>query len=111
MIARGRSQSSATADVAHRPVLLPEVIEALALRNGGIYVDGTFGAGGYSRAMLDAASCSVFGIDRDPTAIASGQKLVRDRPTGKAEGAGDQVGHRPDPSLLSGCGLHCRPIP
>jgi 16S rRNA (cytosine1402-N4)-methyltransferase len=78
VIARGRSQSSATADVAHRPVLLPEVIEALALRSGGIYVDGTFGAGGYSRAMLDAAACSVFGIDRDPTAIASGQRLVRE---------------------------------
>jgi 16S rRNA (cytosine1402-N4)-methyltransferase len=72
-----RSPASQTTDVAHRPVLLSEVIDALKPRDGGIYVDGTFGAGGYSRAMLDAASCSVFGIDRDPTAIASGQTMVR----------------------------------
>jgi 16S rRNA (cytosine1402-N4)-methyltransferase len=73
-----RSPASQTTDVAHRPVLLSEVIDALSLRDGGIYVDGTFGAGGYSRAMLDAAACSVYGIDRDPTAIASGQKLVQE---------------------------------
>jgi 16S rRNA (cytosine1402-N4)-methyltransferase len=73
-----RSPASQTTDVAHRPVLLSEVIDALKPRDGGIYVDGTFGAGGYSRAMLDAASCSVYGIDRDPTAIASGQKLVQE---------------------------------
>ena len=60
----------------HVPVLLAEVIEALALRDGGNYVDGTFGGGGYTRAMLDAAKCRVLGIDRDPDAIARGGKLA-----------------------------------
>ena len=50
----------------HRPVLLAEVLRLLAPRDGGIYVDGTFGAGGYSRAILESADCRVWGIDRDP---------------------------------------------
>ncbi len=78
MSAADRSPHHQTTDVAHRPVLLSEVVAALSPRAGGIYVDGTFGAGGYSRAMLDAAACSVYGIDRDPTAIESGQSLVRE---------------------------------
>jgi 16S rRNA (cytosine1402-N4)-methyltransferase len=61
----------------HTPVLLNEVVAALAPRAGGIYVDGTFGAGGYSAALLDAAPCTVFGIDRDPDAIAGGEALKR----------------------------------
>jgi 16S rRNA (cytosine1402-N4)-methyltransferase len=61
----------------HRPVLLAEVLRLLAPRDGGIYVDGTFGAGGYSRAILEAADCRVFGIDRDPRAIADGVSLAR----------------------------------
>ena len=60
----------------HRPVMLREVLEVLNPRDGGIYVDGTFGAGGYSRALLDAANCSVWGVDRDPDAIAAGAPLV-----------------------------------
>jgi 16S rRNA (cytosine1402-N4)-methyltransferase len=60
----------------HRPVLLAEVIEALSPRDGAIYVDGTFGAGGYSRAILDAAQCTVFAIDRDPHAVRDAQPLV-----------------------------------
>ena len=60
----------------HRPVLLKEVLEALAPRDGAIYVDGTFGAGGYSRAILDAADCTVWGIDRDKAAVAHGLKLA-----------------------------------
>ena len=53
----------------HQPVLLSEVVAALMPRDGAIYVDGTFGAGGYSRALLEAANCTVFAIDRDPGAV------------------------------------------
>ncbi len=60
----------------HRPVLLDEVLTALAPRDGGVYVDGTFGAGGYARAILDAADCAVWGIDRDPDAVALGAALA-----------------------------------
>jgi 16S rRNA (cytosine1402-N4)-methyltransferase len=60
----------------HAPVLLAEVLDALQPRDGGRYVDGTFGGGGYTRAILDAADCKVVAIDRDPDAIARGQKLA-----------------------------------
>jgi 16S rRNA (cytosine1402-N4)-methyltransferase len=60
----------------HIPVLLNEVVAALAPRDGGIYVDGTFGAGGYSTALLEAAKCEVWAIDRDPDALARGAALV-----------------------------------
>lgn len=63
----------------HIPVLLAEVIEALAPHDGGVYVDGTFGAGGYSMAVLDAARCTAWGIDRDPGAVARGQALAARR--------------------------------
>lgn len=56
----------------HVPVLLNEVLAALAPANGERYVDGTFGAGGYSSAILAAADTRVLGIDRDPSAIAAG---------------------------------------
>lgn len=56
----------------HIPVLARRVIEHLAPRDGGVYVDGTFGAGGHSRLILDAADCRVIGIDRDQSAIAAG---------------------------------------
>ena len=61
----------------HLPVLRAEMLAAIAPREGGIYVDGTFGAGGYSKALLDAAACKVYGIDRDPDAIAGGEGLQR----------------------------------
>jgi 16S rRNA (cytosine1402-N4)-methyltransferase len=54
-----------------------EVVEALRPRDGGRYLDGTFGAGGYTTAMLDRARCEVIAIDRDPDAIAAGQELAR----------------------------------
>ena len=57
----------------HVPVLCREVVAALQPQDGGVYVDGTFGAGGYSRALLEAAACRVYGIDRDPSAIAAGR--------------------------------------
>ena len=62
---------------AHAPVLLAETIDALAPHDDGIYVDGTFGRGGYTRALLDRARCRVFAIDRDPEAVASGTALAR----------------------------------
>ena len=60
----------------HIPVLLNEVVDALAPRAGGRYLDGTFGAGGYTTAMLDRADCRVIAIDRDPDAIAAGRALA-----------------------------------
>lgn len=59
----------------HIPVLLDEVISALKPRAGEVYVDGTFGAGGYARAVLNAADCSIIGVDRDPDAIARSVKF------------------------------------
>jgi len=59
---------------AHVPVLIDEVIAALAPQEGERHVDGTFGAGGYSRALL-AAGAHVIGIDRDPDAVATGRAL------------------------------------
>jgi 16S rRNA (cytosine1402-N4)-methyltransferase len=52
--------------MSHVPVLLDEVVHALEPRDGALYIDGTFGAGGYSRAILSAADCRLIGIDRDP---------------------------------------------
>jgi 16S rRNA (cytosine1402-N4)-methyltransferase len=60
----------------HVPVMLNEVLDMLSPRDGGSYIDGTFGGGGYTRAILEAADCKVLGIDRDPAAIARGQALV-----------------------------------
>jgi len=60
----------------HIPVLAREVVDALRPRDGGCYVDGTFGAGGYSSAVLDRAQCQVIALDRDPDAIATGQALA-----------------------------------
>ena len=60
----------------HIPVLGREVLTWLRPRDGGIYVDATFGAGGYSRAILETAQTRVIGIDRDRTAIAGGFELV-----------------------------------
>jgi 16S rRNA (cytosine1402-N4)-methyltransferase len=61
----------------HIPVLARRVVELLAVRDGGIYVDATFGAGGYTREILDTANCKVIGIDRDQRAIALGADLVQ----------------------------------
>ncbi|MCC0017071.1 MAG: 16S rRNA (cytosine(1402)-N(4))-methyltransferase RsmH [Rhodobiaceae bacterium] len=60
----------------HVPVLLDEVIGVLAPRDGEVFIDGTFGAGGYSKAILAAPDTHVIGIDRDPDAIAAAAPLV-----------------------------------
>jgi len=64
----------------HVPVMIDRVLAILAPRDGAILVDGTFGAGGYSRAFLDAARCRVWAIDRDPEAVRRGATLARDYP-------------------------------
>ena len=61
--------------VRHIPVLLPEVLAALAAQPGKVILDGTFGAGGYTSAIL-ATGADVVALDRDPNAIAAGQALV-----------------------------------
>jgi len=60
----------------HTPVLLREVVTALAPTDGGTYLDATFGNGGYTTAILEAAACAVIAIDRDPDAIARGAGLA-----------------------------------
>jgi 16S rRNA (cytosine1402-N4)-methyltransferase len=59
----------------HIPVLLDEVMAALGVQPGETHVDGTFGAGGYTRAILAAGAAKVFAFDRDPDAIAAGRAL------------------------------------
>jgi 16S rRNA (cytosine1402-N4)-methyltransferase len=62
--------------VTHRPVLIDQALDALKLRDGAIYVDATFGGGGYSRAILESARCRVLAFDRDPDAVARGRELA-----------------------------------
>jgi 16S rRNA (cytosine1402-N4)-methyltransferase len=66
----------------HIPVLGRQAVGMLQPRAGGIYVDATFGAGGYSRTILDTAGTRVIGIDRDRSAVAAGFDLV-DRSDGR----------------------------
>ncbi len=65
-----------TTGARHIPVLAPQAIEFLQVRDGGVYIDGTFGAGGYARAILNVAKTRVIGIDCDHTAIVGGAALV-----------------------------------
>src|SRR5215469_4482322 len=60
----------------HIPVLVRPVIAHLNIHDGGLYIDGTFGAGGYTRAILAAADCRVLALDRDQSAVALGADLV-----------------------------------
>ena len=74
---RGTDSGSAAGGLArHVPVLIEEAFRFLAPAAGGTFVDGTFGAGGYTRAILDAGA-SVIAIDRDPSAIAAAGELKR----------------------------------
>lgn len=61
--------------MSHIPVLLKEMVGALNPKDGGVYLDGTFGGGGYAEAILDRADCRVIGLDRDPDAILRGRAL------------------------------------
>lgn len=63
-------------DAPHIPVMLNEVLDSLSLQDGGVYVDGTFGAGGYTRAILDFCDCRVIAIDRDQAAIDAAQDWI-----------------------------------
>jgi len=62
---------------AHVPVLCVEAVEALCPRADAVYIDGTFGGGGYTKALLEAASCTVVAIDRDPAAITRAAPLQK----------------------------------
>ncbi|MDT7950588.1 MAG: 16S rRNA (cytosine(1402)-N(4))-methyltransferase RsmH [Acetobacteraceae bacterium] len=64
----------------HAPVMLQEVLAHLAPRAGEIVLDGTFGGGGYTDAILGAADCTVWAIDRDPAAIERGAALAKRYP-------------------------------
>ncbi len=64
----------------HIPVMLTEMLATLRPRDGAVYLDGTFGGGGYTRAMLERAQCHVWAIDRDETAIARGAALAAQYP-------------------------------
>jgi 16S rRNA (cytosine1402-N4)-methyltransferase len=65
-----------SAAAAHQPVLLDEVAEGLAVQPGETHVDGTFGAGGYTKKILDQGAARVFAFDRDPDAIRTGEALA-----------------------------------
>jgi 16S rRNA (cytosine1402-N4)-methyltransferase len=73
--ARGAEIAAAGGPARHIPVLRAEALDALRVRAGGVYLDGTFGAGGYSRALIERGA-RVVALDRDPTAVAAGQDLV-----------------------------------
>ena len=66
----------ATSASAHIPVLAEEVVHALAVAPGETHVDGTFGAGGYAKAILDKGAARVIAFDRDPDAIQAGESLA-----------------------------------
>lgn len=77
MTGRGNAQSlPAGGPTRHIPVLVHQSIAALGVRAGGVYLDGTFGAGGYTQAILATEGARVIALDRDPGAIAGGAELV-----------------------------------
>ena len=72
----GRDEGVAGGPARHIPVLARQALEHLAPHEGGIYVDGTFGAGGHTRGILAVSEARVIGIDRDRNAVAGGFELV-----------------------------------
>jgi 16S rRNA (cytosine1402-N4)-methyltransferase len=67
-------------EFSHIPVLREEAVQMLKPRDGGVYLDGTFGGGGYARAILDSADCTLVAIDRDPAAVARAQEFIAEYP-------------------------------
>jgi len=76
MMAGGGGSAVAGGPALHGPVLVGRAVAFLDVHDGGVYIDGTFGAGGYTRAILATSGAQVIGIDRDPGAIARGGDLV-----------------------------------
>lgn len=74
----GKTDIPSSAEAPHIPVMLPEVLEALEPNDGKHIIDGTFGAGGYSKAIMDCGA-RVTGFDQDPNAIADAQALLSER--------------------------------
>jgi 16S rRNA (cytosine1402-N4)-methyltransferase len=72
------SEAVAGGPARHIPVLARRAVEWLGVRDGGIYVDATFGAGGYTRAILATSGTHVIGVDRDQSAVALGAGLVEE---------------------------------
>src|SRR5690606_42086204 len=72
----GDNSQAGGAEVRHVPVLIAEVIDALKPVTGAVIVDGTFGAGGYTRHILEAGA-NVIAIDRDPSAVAAGRRMEK----------------------------------
>ncbi len=63
------------AQTRHIPVMIGEVLDALSPKDGGVYVDATFGFGGYTTAILEKANCRVIGVDRDPEVVARANEI------------------------------------
>jgi 16S rRNA (cytosine1402-N4)-methyltransferase len=77
---KGEAPDTAGGPTRHSPVLLAEMIEALSPQEGERYIDCTFGAGGYSRAILQSADCHVLALDRDPVAAQIATELAKEFP-------------------------------
>lgn len=74
---RSRPETGAAGGPArHLPVMLREVVSSLKPKDGGKYIDATFGAGGHTRAILAAAGCEVLGFDRDPRTVAEAASVM-----------------------------------
>jgi len=69
-------ETHASSPAPHIPVMLAEVLAALCPADGKTYVDATFGAGGYTRAILEAADCKVLALDRDPSATTAAAPML-----------------------------------
>jgi 16S rRNA (cytosine1402-N4)-methyltransferase len=76
----GASRRTNVLSTRHIPVLLSEVVESLAPQDNHLIIDGTFGAGGYSRAILESANCRVLAFDRDITAVRAAAEICSEFP-------------------------------